>query len=196
MRSEHAAPAKRLERLSRLRDYEVERGEPDPRGWTVVNREGRAVGEVKDLIVDTERMVATYLDVELDTKIFDLRDDDPHVFVPVEGARADHKRLVVDEITGDWVTELRAMREVHWLEFWDRWWHRTETRRDSETRPVRIQRTASAPEDNLQRAIRDVRPGEEVRFPVVKEEIVVERRAVDREEVVVNRADDQPPRRR
>jgi hypothetical protein len=196
MRSEHAAPARRLERLSRLRDYEVERGEPDPRGWTVVNREGRAVGEVKDLIVDTERMVATYLDVELDTKIFDLRDDDPHVLVPVERASADQKRLVVDEITGDWVAELRATRERHWFELWDGWWHRTDTRDVLERRPVRIQRTTPARTDDLQRVIDEVRPGEEVRIPVIKEEIVVERRAVEHEEAVVNRADDEPPRRR
>jgi len=41
-----------------------------------------------------------------------------------------------------------------------------------------------------------VRPGQEVRIPVVKEEIVVERRPVDREEIVVNRAWDEPPPRR
>jgi sporulation protein YlmC with PRC-barrel domain len=195
MRSEHA-PASRLERLSRLRDYEVERHEPDPRGSTVVNREGRSVGEVEDLIVDTERMVAIFLDVELDAKAFDFRDDDAHVLVPVERARTDGKRVVVDDISSEWVAELRAARQRHRYEFWDRWWHRTEMAPEAESRTTRIRRVSPAPADDLERVIHEVRPGEEVRIPVVKEEIVVERRAVEHEEVVVNRAEDEPPRRR
>ncbi len=120
MKSDRDAPARRLERLSHLRDYDVGRKEPDPRGWTVVNRVGQAVGEVKDLVVDTERMAATYLDVELDPKKFDLRDDDPHVLVPVERAHTDGKRVVVDDISGHWVGELRAAREQRDRDFWDR----------------------------------------------------------------------------
>jgi sporulation protein YlmC with PRC-barrel domain len=194
MRSEHDVPVKPLDRLSRLGDHEVDRDEPDPRGWTVVNRDGRSVGEVKDLIVDTERMVATYLDVELDTKLFDLRDDDPHVLVPVERARTDGRRLVVDDITSDWVTELRAARERHRDEFWDRWWHRADERQEPDTRGTKIRRRMEP--DNLKRVIEEVRPGQEVRIPVVNEEIVVERRPVEHEEVVVNRATDEPPPRR
>jgi sporulation protein YlmC with PRC-barrel domain len=197
MRSEHAVPVRRLERLSRMREYDVDRHEPDPRGWTVMNREGQNVGEVKDLIVDTERMAATYLDVELDTKLFDFHDDDPHVLVPIERARTDGNRLVVDDIGAEWVSELRAARARHHEEFWDRWWHRAEAREQPE-RVTRIRRRTE-PEE-LQRAIDEVRPGQEVRIPVVKEvikeEIVVERRPVEHEEVVVNRAADEPPRRR
>ena len=196
MRSQHAAPVSRLERLSRLRDFDVERHEPDPRGWTVVNREGRKVGEVKDLIVDTERMVATYLDVELDTKTFDFTDDDPHVLVPVERAGTDGNQVVVDEIDSDSVSQLRAARQRHQEEFWERWWHRDEARDNVERRPTRIRRITPAPSDDLQRVIDDVRPGETVRIPVVREEIVVERREVADEEVVLNRASDEPPKRR
>jgi hypothetical protein len=192
MRSEHAAEARRLERLSRLRDHDVERSQPDPRGWDVVNGDGRRVGVVRDLLVDTDRMTATYLDVELDTKAFDLRDDDPHVFVPVERAHRDGKRLVVEEIAAEWITELRAERNRHDVEFWDRWWHRSDAR-DHDQRSQRIERRA---EPDLQRAIETVRPGEEIRIPVAKEEIVVERRVLERDEAVVNRAADAPPPRR
>jgi hypothetical protein len=187
----------RLERLSRMDGFEVDRHEPDPRGWTVVNRDGRGVGAVKDLLVDTERMTARYLDVELDTKLFDLRDDDPHVLVPIERARPDGKRLVVDDISGSWVTELRAERERHRQEFWDRWWHRDDRGTEWQDRGGRATaiRRVDHPDD-LRRAIDQVRPGEEVRIPVVKEEIVVERRPVVEEEIVVNRAADEPPRRR
>jgi hypothetical protein len=193
MRSEHAVPARRLERLSRLPKYEVERHQPDPRGWAVVNREGRHVGSATDLLVDTERMTATYVDVELDTKLFDLGGDDPHVFVPIEHARQEGNRLVVDDISSNWVSEVRTARERQRYEFWDRFWHRDA--RDEEPRRARTIQTRTDPDD-LQRAIDEVKPGQEVRIPVVREEIVVERRPVEREEIVVNRAADEPPRRR
>jgi hypothetical protein len=193
MRSEPAVPARRLERLSRLPKYEVERHQPDPRGWTVVNGEGRHVGSVKDLLVDTERMTATYVDVELDTKVLDLGDDDPHVLVPIERARQDGKRLVVNDISREWASELRTARDRDRYEFWDRFWHR-----DAGDDPRRRATTTYTRTDpgGLQRAIDEVRPGQEVRIPVVREEIVVERRPVEREEIVVNRAADEPPRRR
>lgn len=199
MRSESAAPVRRLERLSRLRDYEVDRHEPDPRGWTVVNRDGRSVGEVKDLIVDTNRMAATYLDVELDTKLFDMRDDDPHVLVPVERARAEGRRLIVDDVDEAWVTELRTARERDREEFWYRWWHRgaASAPQSVDSHVTRIRR---GDPDDLDRAISDVRSGEEVRIPVVTEEIIVERRPVEGRPIhageVVNHATDEPSRRR
>lgn len=193
MKSDHDAPARRLERLSRLRDYNVGRKEPDPRGWTVVNREGHAVGEVKDLVVDTQRMAATYLDVELDTKKFDLRDDDPHVLVPVARAHTDGKRVVVDDISGNWVSELRAARDEHHHEFWNRWWNQGESRYEPALAP---RMTRGVQRDEVNRAIDDVRPGEAVRIPVVEEEVVVERRPVTRDELSVTRTYDAPPRRR
>jgi sporulation protein YlmC with PRC-barrel domain len=203
MRSERTIHGTRLERLSRLDGFTVDRHEPDPRGWTVVNREGQRVGEVKDLIVDTERMTAPYRDVELDTKVFEFRGDDPHVLVPVERARADEKRLVVDDISSGWVADVRAARERHWQEFWDRWWHPADSVADDrQDRTLRVSPIRGADDpDELRRAIDQVRPGEEVRIPVVKEEIIVERRRVAEEpvvpdEVVVNRAADEPPRRR
>lgn len=192
MRSEQAATARRLEPLSRLPNHEVERHQPDPRGWSVVNGDGRHVGRVKDLLVDTDRMTATYVDVELDTKLLDLRDDDRHVLVPVERARREGNRLVVDDVSSEWVGHLRAERERHRYEFWDRFWHRTGGRDEQEERTTKP-KTRTERED-LHRVIDEVRPGEEVRIPVVKEEIVVERRPVDRE-IVVNRAIDEPRRR-
>lgn len=113
-----------MERLSRLHNYDVSRHDPDPRGWKVVDESGRTVGEVSDLLVDTDRMTASYLDVELDTKLFDLRDDDPHVLVPVDRAHRDGRRLVVEELNRKWVGELLAERERHQHTFWREWWAR------------------------------------------------------------------------
>ena len=173
MRSQDAATVEPFMRLSRMRDYGVARHEPDPRGWTVVNGRGKKVGEVKDLIVDTNRMTARYLDVELDAKLFDFRDDDPHVFVPVAHAQLEGRHLVVPDVTDAWVDELRAQRKAHLHEFWERWWTRGE-RQSAAGLSTRVERIP-APEE-LQRAINEVRPGETVRIPVVNEEIVVQRR--------------------
>jgi hypothetical protein len=198
MRSDQDAPTRRLERLSRMHGYEVAPNEPDPRGWKVVNREQHRVGEVTDLIVDRERMVATYLDVELDTKRFDFAGDDPHVLVPVDQADREGRKVIVADIDTTWVSDLRRAREAHSLEFWHRWWHPGEP---SMTRfGPQISRRAHP--DALNRVLDEVRPGETVRIPLVEEEIIVERRRVPQEdalrndEYVVNRAaDEEPPQR-
>ena len=56
-------------RCAALRDlgnYKVADGYPDPRGWTVRSADGRDVGTVRDLIVDTGTMQTRYLAVRLD----------------------------------------------------------------------------------------------------------------------------------
>jgi hypothetical protein len=52
--------------LKELKDYKVAKEDPDVRGWNVIGRDGRMVGEVHDLLVDTGEMRVRYLDVELD----------------------------------------------------------------------------------------------------------------------------------
>ncbi len=51
--------------LSKLHDLEVADGEPDVRGWSVVSADGRKIGEVDQLLVDTDAMKVRYLDVEM-----------------------------------------------------------------------------------------------------------------------------------
>lgn len=50
-----------LKRLSELDDYKVESSDPDPRGWTVHTADGRNVGVVDDLVVDTSAMKVRHL---------------------------------------------------------------------------------------------------------------------------------------
>jgi len=45
-----------LKPLSELPDYKVEPGDPDPRGWTVISTDGRSIGRVEDLVIDTSAM--------------------------------------------------------------------------------------------------------------------------------------------
>jgi photosynthetic reaction center H subunit len=55
--------------LKELKDYKVASDDPDVRGWKVIGRDGGAVGEVHDLLVDTGAMRVRYLDVELDHEL-------------------------------------------------------------------------------------------------------------------------------
>jgi hypothetical protein len=180
MKHEVLSSARPFERLSRLDGYAVESHHVDPRGWTVINAEGRNIGEVKDLVVDTERMSAAYLDVELDTKLFDLHDD-PRVLVPIQRAQRDgtHRRLRVDGLSRERVASLWLARDASQREFWNRWWEQTGavTHRHDWTPGVTRRAPAASPTD-VKRAIETVRPGETVRIPLVNEEIVVERRPV------------------
>jgi hypothetical protein len=191
MKHAHTQRLRHFEPLSRLGDYRVGPHQVDPRGWKVLSPDGRTVGEVKDLIVDTGRMRARYLDVELDTSAFDLHGGDPHVLVPVEQARRDgnHHRLIADGLAAARVAELIEARERHADTFWEQWWSgdAEKTRPASAIHPaidlrqgIGGQVGGNVSQDDLRRALEDVRTGEQVRIPVVEEEIVVERRPVTR----------------
>lgn len=86
-----------LTRLSDMTDYEVADDSPDVRGWDVVGSDGRKIGEVDDLIVDTDLMEAKYLSVGLDRESLGLPEEDrgTHVLVPVDTAGIDqsHNRV-------------------------------------------------------------------------------------------------------
>ena len=82
-RRQHTTVVRRFERMSRLRDYALEKGAVDPRGWKVLDGAGHAVGVVRDIVVDTDRMTAAYVDVELDARTFAI-EGDPRILVPMQ----------------------------------------------------------------------------------------------------------------
>lgn len=90
-----------LQRLDDLDDFKVADGDPDIRGWSVRTSDGRKVGEVDSLIVDTDAMQVRYLDIDLDRKTLDLKED-RHVLVPISGARLDDDRddVLLTGLTG------------------------------------------------------------------------------------------------
>ncbi len=77
--------------LDELDDFEVAEGDPDVRGWEVLTADGRKIGEVDNLLVDTAAMKVRYLDVDLDDSILDeLGDDeDRHILIPIGYAQLD-----------------------------------------------------------------------------------------------------------
>lgn len=77
-----------LARLHDLSGYKVAEGDPDIRSWHVKTADGRKIGKVHDLIVDTRAMKVRYMDVELDRSELGI-DSDRHVLIPIGGARLD-----------------------------------------------------------------------------------------------------------
>jgi photosynthetic reaction center H subunit len=83
-----AVPKGQLAHLNDLDDVTIASGEPDPRGWEVVRPDGRKVGTVDDLIVDTTDMAVRYIEVKVEGRV--LGTDDPAwVLVPLEATRLD-----------------------------------------------------------------------------------------------------------
>lgn len=66
-----ADPARpRVTPLRNLRGYRIAEGAPDVRGWEVVGGDGRRIGSVNDLLVETAEGQVRYLDVQLDTGLY------------------------------------------------------------------------------------------------------------------------------
>lgn len=93
--------------LDELDDYSVAEGDPDVRGWEVLDSRGTRIGEVDNLLVDTSAMKVRYLDVELeDDAAGEARDR--HILVPIGYARLDESEdhVFVDTLSTE---DLRTM---------------------------------------------------------------------------------------
>lgn len=88
--------------LDQLDDFKVADGDPDVRGWEVVASDGRKIGEVDQLLVDTAAMKVRYLDVDVDNDLVAGATDasDRHVLIPIGYARLDEgsDRVIVDQL--------------------------------------------------------------------------------------------------
>jgi uncharacterized protein (TIGR02271 family) len=85
--------------LDELDDFQVAEGDPDVRGWEVFASDGRKIGEVEDLLIDTGAMKVRYLDVDLDDELLEAGQD-RHVLIPIGYARLDESddHIFVDEL--------------------------------------------------------------------------------------------------
>jgi uncharacterized protein (TIGR02271 family) len=83
--------------LDELDDFKVAEGDPDVRGWEVLASDGRKIGEVEELLVDTAAMKVRYLDVDLDDDLLET-DEDRHILIPIGYARldTDEDHILVD----------------------------------------------------------------------------------------------------
>ena len=74
--------------LDELDDFQVAEGDPDVRGWEVLASDGRKIGEVDNLLIDTAAMKVRYLDVDLDDGLIEAGDN-RHILIPIGYARLD-----------------------------------------------------------------------------------------------------------
>jgi sporulation protein YlmC with PRC-barrel domain len=74
---------------------------PDFRGWKVELADGRRVGKVSDLIVDTDSMVVKYIEVKVDKDVI-AGDEDTYRLIPIAAARLDDddEAVVIDRLPG------------------------------------------------------------------------------------------------
>lgn len=163
----------RFQRMSRMKDFRVDKALVDPRGWPIVDADGRRVGRVSDLVVDTDRMISSFLEVELDVKALDL-DDAGRVLVPMALANpdGDRRQLVVRELTRSRIVAMRLAWSEHEVRFWDQMWAAP----DATSRPM----AAEMP---------GVSPVREVRVPVIDESPVVASEIVTDDGTIVRSAE-------
>src|SRR5688572_10102832 len=76
----------RIAPLGELDDFKVAEGDPDIRGWDVTTQQGDRVGEVHELLVDTQAMKVRYIAVDLDERV---AESDRKVLVPIGAAQLD-----------------------------------------------------------------------------------------------------------
>ena len=197
----------RIAPLGELDDFKVADGDPDIRGWDVTTQDGRRVGEVDDLLVDTSAMKVRYIAVDLDD---DVAGSDRKVLVPIGAAQLDDDddRVLVIGISAEQFATLPEYRreafdrdyESSLLSSYDRD-HRTEDdlytsrhfddrnffgerRGPREARVTRSEEELSIGKRQVQAGEVEVRKTvetEHVRQPVtrMREEVTVERHAVE-----------------
>jgi len=208
-----------LRRLSDA-DLKVADNEPDVRGWAVVSSDGRTIGEVDDLIVDTTAMKVRFLEVDPDDDVID-NGSDP-IYIPIASADLDNsdERVVVRGdsaairglVPSDFASHLsastntsggkgaaaqRMTRAEEEVRIGKRAVEGGEVRvgKHVETEHVREQVDVMREQVHIERRpVTDARAGAEIsasenelRVPIVEEELVVEKRPVVKEELVISK---------
>ena len=88
--------------LDQLHDFEIAEGDPDVRGWAVISSDGREIGEVDELLIDTAAMKVRYLDVAVTDDL--LADgEERHILVPIGYARLDEidDQIFIDGLSSE-----------------------------------------------------------------------------------------------
>jgi len=207
-----------LRPISELDDYTIEKGDQDPRGWSVVTPQGARIGEVGDLIVDTNAMKVRYLVVAVDegagmggsedrtvllnAENVELRDSSNEVLATGYGTAGFDSNSGAYAYTRPSATttadrdQTRLTRSEEELRIGKREVSRGEARvsKHVETEHVREPVTRRREEVVVER--RPVEAGargdasigqDEFRIPLMEEEVVVEKRPVLKEELIVGK---------
>jgi sporulation protein YlmC with PRC-barrel domain len=158
----------RLVPMHELDGYTFAEGEPDIRGWDVRTLSGREIGEIEDLIVDTDRGEVVMVEVE-------LRDGGVHAEVPIRSVQLDREAKAVIVDSGD-IDARHDQRPRDRLQAVERSDDVRDARADSPRKVTyggREHHTATATGEAADEVVVERRP--------VIEEVVVRRKVVDEE---------------
>lgn len=102
----------RVVALDELDDFSVAEGDPDVRGWDVLSADGRKIGQVDNLLVDTAAMKVRYLEVDVDDDVLE-GSGDRHILVPIGYARLHEEddQVLVDSLKSTDVMALPEYRQ-------------------------------------------------------------------------------------
>ena len=203
-----------LQSISELRNYTIESGDPDPRGWHVVTSDGNRAGVVEDLLVDTSAMKVRQLVVALDADNsaggnrvalnvddVELREGRREVFTRTvsgtpylaSGSSAAQDYAGTGAEARDGARLTRSEEELH---IGKREVSRGEARVGKHVESERVSEPVTRRREEVVVERRPVEAGaradasissDEVRIPLTEEELVVEKRPVVKEELVVGK---------
>ena len=204
-----------LRPMSDLSDYRVESGDPDPRGWSVIGSDGDRIGRVVDLLVDQSAMKVRQLLIDtdegrgdenalitLDIEAVDVRPSTREVLIRGEAGQAFDTAAhryegAYSSAAGTAKEHERLTRTEEELAIGKREVSRGEVRigKHVETEHVTQPVTRRREEVVIERrpveagARADAAPigDAEVRVPLMEEEVIVEKRPVVKEELVVGK---------
>lgn len=200
---------KHLKPLSEVSNYRIEKGDADPRGYTVMTPDRRVVGRVDDLIIDTSAMKVRYLVVDRDDPIASGSEGTGRILVPVENVdvRRESEHVIVSRFTEEQIwTQPRAAigdrdsrtltRAEEELQIGKREVARGEARVGKHVETEHVSQPVTKRREEVVVERRPVEPGarahaslseDEVRIPLKEEEVIVEKRPVVKEELVVGK---------
>jgi uncharacterized protein (TIGR02271 family) len=205
----HLNLGEQLKPMSELPDYKVEPGDPDPRGWTVKTPDGRVAGRVEDLVIDLSAMKVRHLivmpegssasaegrSILLNASDVDVRKDSREVIArsfPGTSGTAD-RTAGTAAARG---TEPVLTRSEEELNIGKREVERGEARIGKHVETEHVSEPITRRHEEVVVERRPVEAGaradasignDEIRVPLMEEEVVVEKRAVVKEELVVGK---------
>ena len=96
--------------LSRLDDFKVASGNQDVRGWDVIARDGKKIGDVDDLLVDTTARKVRYVSVDLDRGLLGALTGKTggHVLIPIEDISFDNNRVMLNSMSSSETSSLQT----------------------------------------------------------------------------------------
>ncbi|WP_053093770.1 DUF2382 domain-containing protein [Rufibacter radiotolerans] len=87
-------------------DFEIVDNQPNIKGWTVKNQQGQTIGEVEELIFDTQARKVRYMVVDIEGDVLDLEPRDVLIPIGVAQLHEADNDVILPNVT---VEQLRAL---------------------------------------------------------------------------------------